>query len=517
MRRALLIASANFDADSGITPLRFPGRDIAAIAKVLRSDDFAFEVQTLEDQPKSVVLRTLDAWMRTQYFDDLHLIYFSGHGLLNRTRELFLTCRDTKTEDLNVSGVKYEHIAELISEHSIQKVAVILDCCYAGKAVIGGKSTEKGVVEEQVRSAISDTGRGSGHGRGIFVLGASGASQTAEEREGDGHGWLTKHIIEGLETGAADIDDDGEISATDLATYVKRELRRQGADQEPIERRSFQGELILGSNRRKKFLLSVTAIQKALDFNRSNHFQIQTFRDIEDYLREIVQPTQNIEDVLSDERFMGLRSYSLGEMGSIERIVRGFLFLQMSSAAHGSRPAGAQSAQPEPESGPAEASQPQPSRSTRAFDRIKKRVELKYDKLKQSRPKKARASPKKAVGPTQTPPVPPDEKDDDINLKRALVSRLAAAVKGASGVYVAPNIPEKKERNAKRACGIPVPEEFQILFDFTVFGSAKNFISVGPKGVFYRSTYGKGLISHDELSRVNIIDVSTGIRLGDKR
>ena len=241
MRRAVLIASAKFDEDSGIAPLRFPEDDVAALESILQSEDFGFDhITQLVDQPNNQVLERLDQLMCESNFDDFILIYFSGHGKINANGELFLSCRNTKESRLNSTGLKYRHIMDLVEAHARDRVAIILDCCYAGRAVSG----LKGSVQEQVASAL-DTGRG------IFVLGASGATQTAEERELDGHGVFTKQIIEGLTSGDADVDSDGRISLSDLATYVRENLRKQKFAQEPIAAGMIKsGDLILGTNRK---------------------------------------------------------------------------------------------------------------------------------------------------------------------------------------------------------------------------------------------------------------------------
>jgi len=75
----------------------------------------------------------------------------------------------------------------MLQAHDAERVAILLDCCYAGRAVSGLKGTSVDHIASQLES-----------GRGIFVLGASGATQTAEEREADGNGIFTKQVIEGL-------------------------------------------------------------------------------------------------------------------------------------------------------------------------------------------------------------------------------------------------------------------------------------------------------------------------------
>ena len=311
MRRAILIASANFDEDSGIEPLRFPANDVGALEHILRSDDFGFDhVSKLIDQPNNHVVERLDELMSESHFDDFILIYFSGHGKINANGELFLSCRNTKESRLNSTGLKYRHIMDLLEAHARDRVAIILDCCYAGRAVSG----LKGSVAEQVTSAL-DTGRG------IFVLGASGATQTAEERELDGHGVFTKQILDGLRSGAADIDNDGRISLNDLAKYVREELRRKKVGQEPVAAGMIRsGDLILGTNRRAVHIKTVAAARSKIEEARS-HLSKGTYRAIEDYLDEVATRS-DFDNLGREQKFHGLRAFAAG--GSIEDVIDAF-------------------------------------------------------------------------------------------------------------------------------------------------------------------------------------------------
>jgi hypothetical protein len=321
VKRALLIASSEFSTDSGIEPLRFPLNDINAMAKTLGSHDFGFKVQKVVNEPASAAMRAIEEGISSSDYDDLLLIYFSGHGKLNRARDLFLSCADTDATRIHSTAIGYKWIIDVIQDHSLQKVAIILDCCYAGRAVAGSRGDTKGAIEEQVRAAVADPGSG------IFFLGASGGNQTAEERESDGYGRFTKHIIEGLATGNADIDDDGSISARDLSTYVKRQLRRENAAQEPIEGGAFQGELIFGSNRRKQVEATISKVQARL-LHDKNHFNKATFRKIEDYIDE-VDVHSAIDHIINDRRYLLLKQYS-SNLANVEQLAEAFRSEQQS-------------------------------------------------------------------------------------------------------------------------------------------------------------------------------------------
>ena len=162
MKKAFLIASSIFDRDSGIEPLRFPLNDVKAMAALLSSKDFGFDVTKAENVDSQPLRERLDSWIADADFEDFLLLYFSGHGKLNAAGELFLTCRNTKDRTLNATGLKWSHILDMINVHMRDRVGIILDCCYAGKALPG---TVRGVLEEQVRTSASDMGRG------IVILG----------------------------------------------------------------------------------------------------------------------------------------------------------------------------------------------------------------------------------------------------------------------------------------------------------------------------------------------------------
>lgn len=78
------------------------------------------------------------------------------------------------------------------------------------------------------------------------------------------------------------------------------------------------------------------------------------------------------------------------------------------------------------------------------------------------------------------------------------------------GLFVSPDIPSKKLRNAAYSCGFQKNEKVLGVIDCTVFGSAKNCILFGTKGVHYHNglsskTPGKGFISYDKFKFYNIV------------
>ena len=72
-------------------------------------------------------------------------------------------------------------------------------------------------------------------------------------------------------------------------------------------------------------------------------------------------------------------------------------------------------------------------------------------------------------------------------------------------VFLAPNVPDQKLKNALATCRVPPTEEILILVDATVFGSAKNALLVGHQGVYFHNdwsgeTPGAHAVSYERLA-----------------
>lgn len=56
-----------------------------------------------------------------------------------------------------------------------------------------------------------------------------------------------------------------------------------------------------------------------------------------------------------------------------------------------------------------------------------------------------------------------------------------------SSLYLSPNIPEKKLRNARKFCEVPDEEDVLALIDCTVFGSSSDSVLFGHRHLFFRN------------------------------
>jgi formylglycine-generating enzyme required for sulfatase activity len=223
-RRAILIASSRFPEEKSLEALRCPENDVDGVREILEAKEFgAFdEILTIKNERSHEALVKINRALREADADDLTLIYYSGHGKTDRHAELYLATVDTQLKVLESTSIPFDRIYSFIRNSDCKSIALILDCCYSGAAA---NSIVKGSVDEKLESASK--------GSGVYILTASSAFQTAQEGKDDQHSLLTKHILEGIRLGDADVNQDGKVSMDDLFRYVEKHVRAEGK-QEPM-------------------------------------------------------------------------------------------------------------------------------------------------------------------------------------------------------------------------------------------------------------------------------------------
>lgn len=238
-RYAVLIASSQFPNEPKLQALRCPENDVDGVSEILKTSGGFTETLVLKNQPNYEVLRKVNQVLKKAGKNDLILIYYSGHGKLDPAGRLHLATTDTVIEELEATSIPVERIRNFVDTSSPTKVILILDCCFSG-------AVEKAFL----RSGVDDQLNLASQGRGTYIMTASTGIQVAQEREQDKYGVFTKHIIEGIRGGEADIDGDGRISMDELYSYVHRRVREDGF-QEPMKfGLNVRGELVIAQSGR---------------------------------------------------------------------------------------------------------------------------------------------------------------------------------------------------------------------------------------------------------------------------
>jgi uncharacterized caspase-like protein len=242
MRRALLIATDTY-RDPTFGALRAPRLDATELDTVLRDPAIGdFTTEVLVNEPVQHVRERIETVLGRAGHDDLVLLYLSGHGVKARLGDLHFVTTDTRHAVLATTSLDAAFVRRQIDDSPAGRVVVWLDCCYGGAFPSGmlPRATEDVDVVQQLAE----------EGRGRVVMTASTHIQYAYEPAGDHHvedhaepSVFTKAIIDGLRTGDADVDRDGEISSRDLYRYVYDHVRRTNPDQTPTSSGTLSGDV----------------------------------------------------------------------------------------------------------------------------------------------------------------------------------------------------------------------------------------------------------------------------------
>src|SRR5215203_2608421 len=243
MKYALIIGNNKYN-DPKLAQLKTPAADSQALAKILDDQTIGSfdEVKPLINQTETQARRAISTFLANKKPDDLVLLYFSGHGVLDDRGRLYLALKDTQVDLLKATSIPSSFVADEMDSCRSKRQILILDCCHSGAFARGAKGEQKAVTEA--------TFEGSGFGR--VVLTASDSTQFA--LEGDQViqtelSLFTHFLLEGLKTGEADTNNDGNVTLDEWYDYTYTHVLATTPKQIP-HKWSYrqQGDLIIARN-----------------------------------------------------------------------------------------------------------------------------------------------------------------------------------------------------------------------------------------------------------------------------
>jgi Caspase domain len=238
-RHALIVATAHY-SDPKLQQLRAPAADAERLAEVLSDPAKGdFDVEVLLDESQATVARRIASFFRDRRPDDLLFLHFSCHGVKDDRGDLYLAAADTEIDLLSATGVSAAWLNDQITRTRSKRTVVLLDCCFSGSFPFGMRARAGASVDapEQLQ------------GRGRAIITASSAMEYAyegEQLQGEGRpSVFTEAVVEGLDTGQADLDHDQLVSVDDLYNYVYEWVRDRTPSQTPNKKSDLEGPLYL--------------------------------------------------------------------------------------------------------------------------------------------------------------------------------------------------------------------------------------------------------------------------------
>jgi hypothetical protein len=188
-------------------------------------------VQTLFDEQatKGSIERALAAAQASVPPGGRIYFYFSGHGAPDASAGTpYIVPTDGDPQFLDATAIQMKEVLSKLGQSKAREVLAIVDSCFSGA---GGRS----VLPPGARPIVRVREEAAPAQLALFSA-SSGSEISGPAPDGNG-GLFTKYVLDGLGTGAADMNGDGQVSLGELSQWVQprvsREAKKANRDQNP--------------------------------------------------------------------------------------------------------------------------------------------------------------------------------------------------------------------------------------------------------------------------------------------
>jgi uncharacterized caspase-like protein len=216
---ALLIGVSEYG--SGLNPLPGAVTAVEAVQQVLQPIEMGGfdEVKLLSNPNPPVMREAIETLFSSRTKDDLVLLCFVGHVVLDDKGKFYfatsITRKSPKSELIRVSSIPASFVHDLMSNSPCQRQVVILDCCL--DRLSAEEMTANDYSSVDIKTQLGSERQ--------TILASFTSSQNSFDQEGLDHSVYTRYLVEGIKTGAADLDSDGWISVDELHEYASNKVQ----------------------------------------------------------------------------------------------------------------------------------------------------------------------------------------------------------------------------------------------------------------------------------------------------
>jgi hypothetical protein len=201
------------------TPLRYAVNDAKAVRDLI-VNEFGFGAKNVielydEQATKDNILRAFDELIKNTDENDRVFIFYAGHGItmpLPEGKERgYILPVDADPSKPVLTAISTDQLNEFSEAMPAKHLYFVMDACYGG--LIFTRSQPVSAEVQNFLEVISTR-------RTRQAITAGGRDQPVFDTGPSGHSVFTFHFINGLKTMSADLDKNGVITASEIASYI---------------------------------------------------------------------------------------------------------------------------------------------------------------------------------------------------------------------------------------------------------------------------------------------------------
>lgn len=217
---ALLIGVSEYG--TGLNPLPDALKAVESVQRVLQPLEMGGfdEVKQLLNPNPPLMREAIESLFSGRTQDDLILLFFSGYVVQDDQGKLYfatsITRKSPRAELIRVSTVPASFVHELMSNSSSMRQVVILDGCFS-RLSLPEEITATDDCPVELKTQLGGEGRA--------ILTSFTSTQDSSVLTEFDHSVYTRYLVEGMRTGAADLNRDGSISVEELHQYASNKVQ----------------------------------------------------------------------------------------------------------------------------------------------------------------------------------------------------------------------------------------------------------------------------------------------------
>ncbi len=313
---ALLIGVSEYA--EGLPALPAATKDVAAMQRVLgdRSLGAFDDVKVLPPPTSQEMAETIEEWLSQRKSDDLILLFFSVHGLKDNRSALYFAASNTRRQLIQSTAFEARKLHDLLRYSHPKQQVIILDCCFSG--AFGAKDDGDMGLKQQLTA----------EGR-VVLTSTSAVDYAFEDKESD-MSVYTRYLVEGIETGAADVNGDGFITVDELHKFASGKVKKVSTVMSPdiiaLQGQGYDIRLASAPQDKPELKYRKEVEQKArtakftpparrylnslrqgygLSDEVADAIEAEVLKPFRDYQRKLVEYYETLEETLADDPNLG--------------------------------------------------------------------------------------------------------------------------------------------------------------------------------------------------------------------